>query len=104
MRDVWMDLVILEGKFPLVVLSLWATYQLSLSDGSRGRARGPSPPPLFLDQTKNFFGDRTLPPPYLRVWMTGPLLISRSGYGTVTNLFFFFLTKHLFPCCGLLCM
>ena len=47
MRDVWMDLVILEGKFPLVVLSLWATYQLSLSDGSRGGARGPSPPPYF---------------------------------------------------------
>ena len=54
--------MILEGKFPLVVLSLWAIYQLSLSDGSRGGAQGPSPP-LFLDQTKNFFGDRTLPPP-----------------------------------------
>ena len=65
--------MILEGKFPLVVLSLWAIYQLSLSDGSRGGTQGPSPP-LFLDQTKNVFGDRTLPPPplYLRVWMTGP--------------------------------
>ena len=54
--------MILEGKFPLVVLSLGATYQLSLSGGSRGGARGPSPP-LFSDQTKNFFRDWTPPPP-----------------------------------------
>ena len=54
---------------------------MSISGGSRGRSRVPPPSPphlhLFLDQTEarraeiNFFGDR-LPPPYLRVWMTGP--------------------------------
>ena len=102
MRDVW-SLLILEGKFPLVVLSLWAIYQLSLSDGSRGGAQGPSPP-LFLDQTKNFFGDRTLSPAplYLRVWMTGaPTYLKvwiRHCHEPVS------FTKHLFPCCGLLCM
>ena len=48
------------------------------SGGSRGGARG-GWPPLLLDQTedqraeKNSFGDS--PPPYLRVWMTGPPLI-----------------------------
>ena len=39
--------------------------------------KGPAPPPLFLDQTEaqrsKFFLDR-VPPPYLRVWMTGPPL------------------------------
>ena len=39
-------------------------------------------PPLFLDQTrpeepKNFFG-RHPPPPYLRVWMTGPCPLSQG--------------------------
>ena len=53
--------MILDGKFPLAVLSICATYQLSLSGGSRGG------PPLFLDQTearraeKNVFGDPTPP-------------------------------------------
>ena len=56
--------MILEGKFPLVVLSLCATYQLSLR-ADPGEGPGVPPPPLFLDQTKNFFGDRTLPPPPL---------------------------------------
>ena len=38
----------------------------------------PPPPHLFLDQTKarraekHFFGDRSPPPPYVRVWMTVP--------------------------------
>ena len=42
-------------------------------------------PPLFLDHTeaqkaeKIFFGDHPPPPPHLRVWMTGPPLILRSG-------------------------
>ena len=101
MRDV-KSLVILEGKFPLVVLSLCATYQLSLRADP---GEGPGvPPPLFLDQTKNFFGDRTLPPPplYLRVWMTGPppylKVWIRHCHEPVS------FTKHLFPCCGLLCM
>ena len=41
----------------------------------------PVPPPLFFDQNeaqraeKNFFGDR---PPYLRVWMTPPPLLSEG--------------------------
>ena len=54
------------------------------SGGSRRGARGP---PLFLDQTearraeKKFF--ETSPPPHLRVWMTGPPLIRRSGSATV---------------------
>ena len=52
----------------------------------RIQGRGPGGPPslfpLFLDQTearraeKKFFWDR---PPYLRVWMTAPLLIWRSA-------------------------
>ena len=55
------------------------------------RIQGPGvrAPPLLLDQTedrraeKTFWGD--LPSPYLRVWMTAPLLISRSGSGTACN-------------------
>ena len=55
----------------------------------QGRAQGRGPP-LFLVQTeaqrakKIFLGDP--PPPYLRVWMTGPPLISRSGSGTVVHI------------------
>ena len=43
---------------------------------------------LFLDQTEaqraeKFLGETAPhPPPYLRVWMTGPPIISRSGSGT----------------------
>lgn len=48
--------------------NLWRLY----SGGSRGGAWGAFPL-LFLDQT-NFFGDRA--PPYPRVWMTRPPLIS----------------------------
>ena len=47
---------------------------------------GPGPPPLFLDQPevrKNFFlNPPPSPPSYLRVWMTGPSLIRRSGSTT----------------------
>ena len=56
---------LLQVKFIVIVIC---------SGGSRGGGPGP---PLFLNQTearraqKNFFGDR-LPPPFLRVWMTGP--------------------------------
>ena len=50
------------------------------SGGSRGGARGARPPALFLDQTKKFFWRPA--PLYLRVWMTAPPLISRSGSGT----------------------
>jgi len=53
--------------------------------GSRGGARG-SRPPLFLDQTEaqkaeNFFwipAPTHPPPPYLRVWMTAPPLLSEG--------------------------
>ena len=57
------------------------------SGGSRGGARGAHPPLLFLDQTeaqraeKYFFEDHPLPP-CLRIWMTGPPLIWRSGSAT----------------------
>ena len=46
-------------------------------------------PPLIFRPNKNFFLETTPPPPhpYLRVWMTGPPLISRSGSGTATNPF-----------------
>ena len=56
------------------------------SGGSRKGARGA---PLFLDQTearraeKNLFETGPPPPPHLRVWMTGPPLIRRSGSATV---------------------
>ena len=52
------------------------------SGGSRGAARGPAPSPLFLDQTeaqraeKNFL--ETVPPPYIRVWMTPPPSLSEG--------------------------
>ena len=58
----------------------------SYSGGSRGGARGPRVPPLFSDQTEargaeKGFGD--CPPSLcLRVWMTAPLLISRSVSST----------------------
>ena len=59
--------------------------------GSKGGARGPPPPTLFLDQTeaqraqRNFLGDK--PTSYLRVWMSTPPphpspLISRFGSTT----------------------
>ena len=50
------------------------------SGGSRGGPRGVRPL-LFLDQTEtqraenNVFFETPLPNPYLRVWMTAPLLI-----------------------------
>ena len=52
---------------------------------------GPNPPPpllLLLDQTEARRAEKKLgetrppPSPYLRVWMTTPHLISRSGSGT----------------------
>ena len=54
--------------------------QKNYSGGSRGGARVP---PLFLDQTvargaeKIFFWNPP-PPPYLRVWMTGPPPLSQG--------------------------
>ena len=57
------------------------------SGGSRGGARGARLPPLFLDQNslpKLLFWEATPPPPtpYVRVWITGTPLISKSGSGT----------------------
>ena len=60
-----------------------------VSGGTKGSGPGSTrehPPSLLLDQTKNIFGDRAHRPPYLRVWMTGPPLISRSGSGTAISL------------------
>ena len=60
------------------------------SGGSKGRDPGnPAPPPLFLEQTeaqrteKVLFGDH--PPPLSKGLDDRPLLISRSGSGTVKN-------------------
>ena len=83
------------------------------SGGSRGGARGarpPSPPPLFLDHAearraeKNSFGDRAAP--FLRVWITGAPLNSRSRSGTdflhVRGLWFcLFYMSLLAPLCPL---
>ena len=58
------------------------------SGGSRGRARGPRPPLIFRrkwgpEGRKHFFFlGRPPPPPYLKVWMTAPPLIWRSGSAT----------------------
>ena len=45
---------------------------------SRGGAQGDRPPPLFLDQTEAQRAEKkflaTGPPPYLRIWITGPPL------------------------------
>ena len=56
---------------------------------------GGAGPPLFFDQ--NFFGDR--PPPYLRVWMTGPPLIWRSASATLQ-----WISSKLFTLCFRLCV
>ena len=69
-----------------------------------------SPPPLFLDQNearraeKKSFGDRAAP--FVRVWMTGAPLISRSRPGTdflhVRGLWFcLFYMSLLVPLCSL---
>ena len=58
-------------------------------EGPRGPA--PSPPPtLFLDQTEaqrteKIFLETTPTPPYLRVWIANPPVISRSGSGTAAK-------------------
>ena len=57
-------------------------------EGPRGPA--PSPPHLIFRPNwgpkdwKIFFGDYP-PPPYLRVWIANPPVISRSGSGTAAN-------------------
>ena len=84
------------------------------SGGSRGGAREPAPPPpLFLDQTgarrpgpKKWVWRPPPPPSFLRVWMTGAPIISRSRYGTdflhVRGLWFcLFYMSLLAPLCPL---
>ena len=61
----------------LFVLAILST--ISLSDAEPGK--GPGGPPLLIFRPKwgpkgrkNFLGDRSPPPPNLRVWMTAPPL------------------------------
>ena len=68
---------------PQEVQSLRETVSGGSREGPRGGGGGPASP-LFLDQTgsqgpKKFFWRP--PPPYPRVRMTGPPVISRSGSG-----------------------
>ena len=64
--------------------------------GRSGEGADPCPP-LLLDQTEatraeNIFWENALPPPpYLRVWMTGPSLIWRPGSATGLNIYFCFI-------------
>ena len=54
-----------------------ANTPLSMAVADLGEVPEGAGPPLLFDQTeaqraeKNYFGDSP-PPPYLRVWMTGP--------------------------------
>ena len=70
--------------------SLESKYFVTECSGeSRGGARGARLPPLFLDQNglpKLLFWETTPPPPptpYVRVWMTGTPLISKSRHWNV---------------------
>ena len=53
-----------------------------VSSAAAERVRGPSLS-LYSGGSRGGTRGETCPSPYLRVWMTAPLLISRSGSGTV---------------------
>ena len=77
---------LIQATLEIPLLYFQCTVTLYTSDEFWGRDRGGPGTPLFLDHTeaqgaeKNFFETaHSLPPTYLRVWMTPPSTPSSEG-------------------------
>ena len=83
--------------FPYVVNSMETQWRI------QGKDPGGPPPLIFRpnwgSKGRKLFRE-TGPPPYLRVWMTAPHLISRSGSGMAQGNIALLYMSFMFPPCG----